>query len=233
MTDPQPTHNTKPSNPQPTYRTDDGDNGGVSRGLLNVLLVFLESAITLILRFDPKLRQLAYPLAERGTVVCIRTYLPHVQFYATFGYRGVLLDDRLPNDKTTPDMTVNAYSFQLINAITTHSSGSVESLQIRGSHEDVHDFKAFLVQLGVGGVIQNLLGKVKGKPAPTPEQKAEKQENYKAKIAEQSARIDELTMHNHKLNTALIELQGKQKSTFIALVVVGIIALVAIIMNFI
>ena len=130
-------------------------------------------------------------------------------------------------------MTVYAYSFQLMNAITTHKSSSVESLQIRGDHEDVHDFKAFLVQLGVGGVIQNLLGKVKGKPAPTPEQKAEKQENYKAKIAEQSARIDELTVHNHKLNTALIELQGKQKSTFIALVVVGVIALIAIIMNFV
>ncbi|WP_253850305.1 hypothetical protein [Moraxella nonliquefaciens] len=231
----QPTHNTKShdaklNDPQPTYHTSDDD--GLSRGLLNILLVFLESAITLALRFDPTLRKLAYPLAERGTVVCIRTYIPHVQFYATFGYRGVLLDDRLPIDKTTPNMTVNAYSFQLISAITTHSSSSIESLQIRGNHQDVHDFKEFLMRLGVAGVIQNLLGKIKGKPAPDPEQKAKKQEDHKAKIAEQSARIDELTLQNHKLTTALAELQGKQKSTFIALVVVGIIALIAIIMNF-
>ena len=30
---------------------------------------FIESALTLMLRFDPKLRQLAYPLAKSGTVV--------------------------------------------------------------------------------------------------------------------------------------------------------------------
>lgn len=223
----------KPTEPQPSYHTKEETDGSVSRGILNILLVFLESAITLILRFDPTLRQLAYPLATRGTVVCIRTYLPHVQFYATFGYRGVLLDDRLPVHKDTPDMTVNAYSFQLINAITTHSSSSVESLQIRGSQEDAHDFKAFLVQLGVGGVIHNLLKKFKSKPAPTPEEKAQKQENYKAKIAEQSARIDELTLHNHRLSTALIETKNKQKTTLIALVVTSVIALVAIIMHFI
>lgn len=227
------TNKTNHSDPQPTYRTDTDADIGVTRGLLNILLVFLESAITLILRFDPTLRQLAYPLAERGTVVCIRTYLPHTQFYATFGYRGVLLDDRLPANKSAPDMTVNAYSFQLINAITTHSESSVDSLQIRGGQDDTHDFKAFLVRLGVGGVIQNLLAKFKGKPAPTPEEKAEKQENYKIKIAEQSARIDELTLHNHRLNTALLELQSKQKSTLIALVVVCVIAIVAIIMNFV
>lgn len=225
------TEHVKPTDPQPTYRSDN-DEGGVSRGLLNVLLVFLESAITLVLRFDPTLRQFAYPLAKRGTVVCIRTYLPHVQFYATFGYRGILLDDRLPSHKNTPDMTVNAYSFQLVTALTTHSTSSVESLQIRGSQDDVREFKAFLVQLGVGGIIQNLLNKVKGKPAPTPEEKLKKQEDYKAKIAEQSLRIDELTVHNHRLNTALIEAQSKQKSTFIALVMVSVIALVAIIMNF-
>lgn len=224
---------TNHSDPQPTYRTDAEADIGVTRGLLNILLVFLESAITLILRFDPTLRQLAYPLAERGTVVCVRTYLPHTQFYVTFGYRGVLLDDRLPANKTAPDMTVNAYSFQLINTLTTHSESSVDALQIRGSQDDTQDFKAFLVRLGVGGVIQNLLAKFKGKPAPTPEEKAEKQENYKAKIAEQSARIDELTLHNHRLNTALLELQSKQKSTLIALVVACVIALVAIIMNFV
>ena len=75
----QPTHNTKShdaklNDPQPTYHTSDDD--GLSRGLLNILLVFLESAITLALRFDPTLRKLAYPLAERGTVVCIRTTVP-------------------------------------------------------------------------------------------------------------------------------------------------------------
>ena len=207
---------------------------GFARGFLNVLLVFLESAITLVLRFDPALRKLAYPLASSDKVVCIRTYLPHTHIYATFGYRGVLLDDRLPAGKEAADMTINAYSFQLVNVLTTHNQSAVDALQIRGETEDVAQLKAFLLQLGVGGVVQNLLQMIRGKQQkPTPEEKQQKQENYKAKIAEQSAQIQTLTTENHKLSTALQEWQSKQQSTQKALIVVSIVALLAIVANFI
>lgn len=225
----------KPSlNPtQPSNSQDINNTGVVSRGFLNVLLVFLESAITLALRFDPKLRELAYPLASGDKVVCIRTYLPHTQIYATFGYRGVLLDDRLPVNKQVADMTINAYSFQLLSLLTNHNSASVDALQIRGNNQDVTDLKAFLVRLGIGGVIQTLLEKIKGKQhKPTPQEREQKQENYKAKIAEQANVIDALTLENSRLSTSLVELQSKQKSTKTALIVACLVGLVAIILHF-
>ncbi len=223
-----PSQTARPSEHQQT------EPSGFTRGFLNVLLVFLESAITLVLRFDPTLRKLAYPLASSGKLVCIRTYLPHTHIYATFGYRGVLLDDRMPADKEQADITINAYSFQLLNVLTTHSQSAVDALQIRGETEDVAQLKAFLLQLGVGGVIRNLLQMIKGKQQkPTPEEQEQKRENYKAKIAEQSAQIQSLTTENHKLSTALQEWQGKQKHTQKALIIMSVVAVVAVVANFI
>lgn len=204
-----------------------------SRGFLNVFLVFLESAITLVLRFDPKLRELAYPLADKDTVVCIRTYLPHTQIYVTFGFRGILLDDRLPPNKTHADIMVNAYSFQLMNVLKSHNQSSVDALQIRGEQADVAEFKAFLVRLGVGGAIQNLLQKFKGEPAPTPQEREQKQENYKAKISELENKLAVATTENARLKTALAEMTGKQKSTKTALIIMSIVAIVAVICVFV
>lgn len=202
--------------------------GTLSRGFLNVLLVFLESAITLALRFDAQLRQLAYPLASSGKIVCIRTYLPHTQIYASFSYRGVLLDDRLPPNKTA-DITINAYSFQLLGLLTNHNPASVDGLQIRGESTDVADVKAFLVRLGIGGILQTLLNKIKGtQDKPTPEERAQKQENYKAKIAEQDKLINELSVQNDRLNTALAELQNKQNSTKKALIIIAVLWLLTV-----
>lgn len=212
------------------------DEGGViSRGVLNVLLVFLESAITLMLRFDPKLRQLAYPLAETGKVVCIRTYLPHTKIYATFSYRGILLDDTLPANKQNPDVMINAYSFQLINALMNHSEATINALQIRGQQDDVEQVKAFLVRVGIGGAIQNIIHKLKGspKPAPTPEQKSEKLSEYKAKISEQTKKIDQLVADNRRLNTQMAELQSKQKTFLGGFIVSTLIAIVSIIWHFV
>lgn len=203
-----------------------------SRGFLNVLLVFLESAITLVLRFDPKLRELAYPLASKNTIVCIRTYLPHTQIYVSFNFRGVLLDDRLPPNKTHADIMVNAYSFQLLNVLKSHSHSAVEALQIRGEQTDVSEFKAFLVQLGIGGAIANLIQKFKGDPAPTPQEREQKQENYKAKIATLESELSQTNAENARLTMALAEMTSKQKSTKTTMLIAIVVAFIALISHF-
>lgn len=211
-------------------------NGGiVSKSLLSIVLIFVESALTLMLRFDPKLRQLAYPLAKSGTVVCIRSYLPHITIYATFGYRGILLDNELPEDKPTADITINGYSFQLINTLINHNPDHVDDLQIRGDAALVENLKALMVRMGVGGSIQSILSKVTGgnKQKPTPEQNAEKIANYQLKINEQAERIDTLSMENKRLAIQLAEQKSKNKTTFIVMVIAIIVAVVSIIMHFV
>ena len=86
----------------------------------------------------------------------------------------------------------------------------------------------------MGGVIANVLQTIRGsQKKPTEEEKQQKQENYKAKIAEQQTIIDNLTIENHKLNTMILEMQSKQKTLKLALIIMGILAILAIIANFI
>ena len=209
----------------------------LSHSFLNIILVFIESALTLLLRLDPELRKAAYPLAKQGTVVALRLYLPHVEVFATFSTKGVLLDAQLPIGRSEPDVVINAYSLQVINAITTHDSETTEKLQMRGETVQVQLVKQFIMQLGLGGLIQGIIKKIKGgksKPKPTDAEMAEKKEHYKVRIKEQQTQINTLTIKNRELETTVKELQSKQKTfmmvTIVALVIM-IIALIALVMN--
>jgi predicted RNase H-like nuclease (RuvC/YqgF family) len=89
--------------------------------------------------------------------------------------------------------------------------------------------------MGLGGIIQGLIKKIKGseKTKPSDAEKQEKTDNYKARIAEQQTQINTLTIKNRELETTLKELQSKQKLLMISAVVAAVIALIAIIAFFI
>ncbi|MGO2226181.1 MAG: hypothetical protein ACTH4C_04730 [Psychrobacter celer] len=204
----------------------------LSHSFLNISLVFIESALTLLLRLDPELRKAAYPLAKQGTVVALRLYLPHVEVFATFSTKGVLLDAQLPIGRSEPDVVINAYSIQVINAITTHDSESTEKLQMRGESVQVQLVKQFIMQLGLGSLIQGLVKKFKGskgKSKPTEAEMAEKKESYKLRIKEQQTQINTLTIKNRELETTVKELQSKQKTLTIVTVVALLVMIGAII----
>ena len=200
----------------------------LSHSLLNIVLVFIESALTLLLRLDPELRKAAYPLAKQGTVVALRLYLPHVEVFATFSTKGVLLDAQLPVGRSEPDVVINAYSIQVINAITTHDRETTEKLQMRGESVQVQLVKQFIMQLGLGSLIQGLIRKIKGgkaKTKPTDAEMAEKKDHYKERIKEQQTQINTLTIKNRELETTVKELQSKQK-TFMIVTVVALVVMI-------
>jgi len=209
----------------------------LSHSFLNIILVFIESALTLLLRLDPELRKAAYPLAKQGTVVALRLYLPHVEVFATFSTKGVLLDAQLPIGRSEPDVVINAYSIQVINAITTHDSETTEKLQMRGESIQVQLVKQFIMQLGLGSLIQGLIKKIKGgkaKTKPTEADLEEKKNNYKLRIKEQQTQINTLTIKNRELETTVRELQSKQKTLMIVTVVALVImigSIIALLMN--
>ncbi|MGO2018580.1 hypothetical protein [Psychrobacter sp.] len=203
----------------------------LSHSFSNIVLMFTESALTLLLRLDPELRKAAYPLAKQGTVVALRLYLPHVEIFATFSTKGVLLDAQLPVGRSEPDVVINAYSIQVINAITTHDSETTEKLQMRGESVQVQLVKQFIMQLGVASLIQGLVKKFKGgkgKSKPTEAETEEKKENYKLRIKEQQTQINTLTMKNRELETTTKELQSKQKTLIIVTIAALIIMIIAI-----
>ena len=204
----------------------------LSHSLLNIILVFIESALTLLLRLDPELRKAAYPLAKQDTVVCLRMYLPHVEVFATFSFKGVLLDANLPAGRTEPDVIINAYSIQVLNALTTHDAETTDKLQMRGDSAQVQLVKHFIMQMGFGSLIQSVIKRFKGgkgKPKASDAEMEAKNNNYKLRITEQQTQINTLTIKNRELEMTVKELQSKQKLFMITAVVATIIAIGAII----
>lgn len=202
----------------------------ISNSLLNIVLVFAESAITLVLRFDANLRKAVYPLAQKNTVVCVRSYLPHTQFYATFTNKGILLDSELPPSTTEPDVVINAYSHQLINSLISNDVTQINKITMRGGTETVSEVRNFLSQLGVASLFQGIIKTVKGKgKEATEEAKEQNKPDYKARIEEQQQQLNVLSMRNRELEISLKEAHSKQKTTMIALIVASLIAIAAVI----
>lgn len=200
----------------------------ISNSLLNIVLVFAESAITLVLRFDSNLRKAVYPLAKKNTVVCVRSYLPHTQFYATFTSKGILLDSQLPQSITEPDVVINAYSHQLINSLVSNDVTQINKITMRGGTETVTEVRNFLSQLGVASLFQGIIKTVKGKEK-TEDSEQKNKPDYKARIEEQQQQLNALSMRNRELEIGLKEAHSKQKTTMIALIVASLIAIAAVI----
>ena len=210
------------------------DQHSISQSLLNVVLVFVESALTLVLRIDSKLRQAAYPLAKNTTVVCVRTYLPHTQLYATFTTKGILLDSELPADRQEPDVVINAYSTQLVNAIISNNTKQVEKLAMRGATDTVEQVRGFLMQLGVASLVQGLLKSLKrNKSSKDTNDNASPVEKttdmYQQRVKEQQQQINVLTIKNRQLEVAQKELESKQKVLSIALAIFVLTTIAAVI----
>lgn len=202
----------------------------ISNSLLNVILVIAESVITLVLRFDPNLRKAMYPLAKNNTIVCVRSYLPHTEIYATFTTKGILLDTELVDDKYEVDVVINAYTHQLIQALISNDTNQINKLTMRGATDTIVLVRQFLVQLGIGSLFQSLIRMVKGKDK-SHDDKSEKDDkpDYKALIQEQQEQLHVLSKRNRELEMSLKESQSKQKVMLISLIIASLIAVVAII----
>ena len=138
------------------------------------------------------------------------------------------MDAELPVGRSEPDVVINAYSIQVINAITTHDRETTEKLQMRGESVQVQLVKQFIMQLGLGSLIQGLIRKIKGgkaKTKPTDAEMAEKKDHYKERIKEQQTQINTLTIKNRELETTVKELQSKQK-TFMIVTMVALVVMI-------
>lgn len=213
-------------NSQPSHTTT------LAQSVLNVALVMVESFVTLLLRFDANLRQVAYPLATDNVVVCVRSYVPHVTFYATFTYNGVLFDSELtPNQHV--DVTINAFTWQLLGAIISNDSKSIDKLQMRGEPLRLEQVKRFLLGMGLGQIVKQLVQTVKGKTEKAePPKKDDLLVDYKQRITEQQTQINTLTLSHTQLSAENSELKSKNKTLMIGLGVMTVLFLASLVFLF-
>ncbi len=210
----------------------DKQSAPITHSIQTVFLVVVESLLTLLLRFDNQLRRCAYPLATEGSLIAIRSYLPHDEIYLTFTFKGVLIDSQMPEHKQRADVIVNAHSFEIVNAMLSDKAETVDKLQIRGEDKQVALFKDFLYQLSISAFVHKSTQKfLKKKPdnkqkEQTQEEVAENETDYKFEYTELKKRHHLLKNENKRLKAQSGELQSRQKFFTILAVVALVIGVV-------
>lgn len=204
---------------------------GFSQTALNIILMVIETILTLLLRFDAPLRQIMYPLAQDNITLCIKSYVPHLTIYATFNVNGVLLDSQLPPHQKV-DVTINGFTWEIVQAIFSQKVNAVEKLQFRGEVEKVAQVKAFFLAIGVVKSVQEIIQKFTGKSQKTQEKPKKSIQEYQQKIEEQKQQISELTIKNAEVETALLELKSQNKILKISLGIAIILFLISFIFIF-
>ena len=205
----------------------------LSQSLLNAILVLAESAMTMVLRFDPSLRKTVYPLAKQETLVIVRTYLPHTQVYATFTTKGVLLDSKPFDPTREPDVVINTYTHQFAQAIISNDVRQIDKITMRGDAETVAQVRAFLTRLGVASLYQGILKTVKGKTKKDDGKDSDTtkaEPNYRMQVAEQQKQLNALTIRNRELEISLKEAKVS-KNHVIALIVASLVAVLGVILG--
>ena len=108
--------------------------------LQTILLIFLESLLTFLLKTDRGSRQVAKTLIQRRAVIEVRTYLPAENFYASFTNKGVLLDFDLPASCKV-DGVVTASSPDMLRAFMSAPASVLEKIRVEGDADVVSDLR--------------------------------------------------------------------------------------------
>lgn len=193
------------------FQNTTNEPNNIANTALNVVLVIIETLLTLLLRFDAELRQVVYPLATTNTVVCIHSYVPNVTFYVTFTVNGILLDSQLQPAQQV-DVTINGFTWQIAQSLFTNQPKAIEQLQIRGETQKTAEVKAFLNQIGLNQLLQVITNAVKGDKDKQKTKKPIKiNDDYKQQVDALTVQVNAADVQKAEFQTRILELESKNK----------------------
>lgn len=193
------------------FQTSTNAPSNIATTALNVILVIIETLLTLLLRFDADLRKTVYPLATTNTVVRIHAYVPSVTFYMTFTVNGILLDSQLQPSQQV-DVTINGFTWQIAQNLFTNQPKAIEQLQIRGEAQKTAEVKAFLHQIGINQLLQVITKAVKGDKDKQKTKKPTKTDtDYKQQVEALNSQVNAAAVQNTALEAQIVELKSKNQ----------------------
>lgn len=193
------------------FQTSTNAPSNIATTALNVVLVIIETLLTLLLRFDADLRKVVYPLATTNTVVRIHAYVPSVTFYMTFTVNGVLLDSQLQPSQQV-DVTINGFTWQIAQNLFTNQPKAIEQLQIRGEAQKMAEVKAFLHQIGINQLLQVITKAVKGDKDKQKTKKPTKTDtDYKQQVETLNSQVNAANLQKTALEAQIVELKSKNQ----------------------
>ena len=117
--------------------------------LQSMILIFLETSITFILRNDRVVRQHAKVFFLNHSSIEFNVYMPTTRFYVSFDQRGVFFDLKKPEGITQADIIITASAFDLLNMILTANRKSVKNISIKQQEHLHKDLRLLLESLSV------------------------------------------------------------------------------------
>ena len=193
------------------FQTSTNAPSNIATTALNVVLVIIETLLTLLLRFDADLRKTVYPLATTNTVVRIHAYVPSVTFYMTFTVNGILLDSQLQPSQQV-DVTINGFTWQIAQNLFTNQPKAIEQLQIRGEAQKTAEVKAFLHQIGINQLLQVITKAVKGDKDKQKTKKPTKTDaDYKQQVETLNSQVNAANLQKTALEAQIVELKSKNQ----------------------
>lgn len=193
------------------FQTSTNAPSNIATTALNVVLVIIETLLTLLLRFDADLRKTVYPLATTNTVVRIHAYVPSVTFYMTFTVNGILLDSQLQPSQQV-DVTINGFTWQIAQNLFTNQPKAIEQLQIRGEAQKTEEVKAFLHQIGINQLLQVITKAVKGDKDKQKTKKPIKTDaDYKQQVETLNSQVNAANLQKTALEAQIVELKSKNQ----------------------
>ncbi len=193
------------------FQTSTNAPSNIATTALNVVLVIIETLLTLLLRFDADLRKTVYPLATTNTVVRIHAYVPSVTFYMTFTVNGILLDSQLQPSQQV-DVTINGFTWQIAQNLFTNQPKAIEQLQIRGEAQKMAEVKAFLHQIGINQLLQVITKAVKGDKDKQKTKKPTKTDtDYKQQVETLNSQVNAANLQKTALEAQIVELKSKNQ----------------------
>ena len=192
------------------FQTSTNAPSNIATTALNVVLVIIETLLTLLLRFDADLRKTVYPLATTNTVVRIHAYVPSVTFYMTFTVNGILLDSQLQPSQQV-DVTINGFTWQIAQNLFTNQPKAIEQLQIRGEVQKMAEVKAFLHQIGINQLLQVITKAVKGDKDKQKTKKPTKTDtDYKQQVEALNSQVNAANLQKTALEAQIVETRGNR-----------------------
>ena len=193
------------------FQTSTNAPSNIATTALNVVLVIIETLLTLLLRFDADLRKTVYPLVTTNTVVRIHAYVPSVTFYMTFTVNGILLDSQLQPSQQV-DVTINGFTWQIAQNLFTNQPKAIEQLQIRGEAQKTAEVKAFLHQIGINQLLQVITKAVKGDKDKQKTKKPIKTDaDYKQQVETLNSQVNAANLQITALEAQIVELKSKNQ----------------------
>lgn len=193
------------------FQNTTNEPNNIANTALNVVLVIIETLLTLLLRFDAELRKVVYPLATTNTVVCIHSYVPNVTFYVTFTVNGILLDSQLQPVQQV-DVTINGFTWQIAQSLFTNQPKAIEQLQMRGETQKTAEVKAFLNQIGLNQLLQVITNAVKGdKDKQKIKKPIKTNDDYKQQVDALTVQVNAADVQKAEFQTRILELESKNK----------------------